>query len=160
LAQHGRHTEHAELLRKQAALLAHAEPERSAALVGQAALLYERELHDPERAIDTYRELYEVDPAGEATAALARLYAARGDHAQAAKWLELRLGPVPPDTRAITGVELAQALLEAGDRKRARTCLEQALSENPALREARVLLSDVYRSESAWEPLAALLTES
>ena len=160
LSAQGRHADLAELLRKQGELLAASEPERAAQLVQQAALLYEHELALPQQAIDTYRALYELEPTGEATAALARLYAARGDHAQAAKWLELRLGTVPPDTRAVTGVELAQALLEAGDSKRARTCLEQALSENPGLRSARDLLSSVYRAESAWEPLAALLVDA
>jgi tetratricopeptide (TPR) repeat protein len=157
LAAQGKHGELAELLHKQGELLAQGEPERAAQLVQQAALIYERELAQAERAIDTYRALYELDPTGEATAALARLYTARGDHAQAAKWLELRLGTVPPDTRAVTGVELAQALLEAGDAKRARACLEQALAENPGLRSARDLLGAIYREQAAWEPLAALL---
>jgi tetratricopeptide (TPR) repeat protein len=156
----GRHGEHAELLRKQAEQLAkNAETERAAQLLQRAATIYERDLQNPDAAIATYRELYELDTAGEATAALARLYAARGDHAQAARWLELRLGTVPPDTRAVTGVELGHALLEAGQRERARACLEQALRDDASLRDARSLLAQLYREDSAFEPLAGLLAE-
>jgi tetratricopeptide (TPR) repeat protein len=161
LAAQGRHAELAELLRKQAKQLARGgETERAAELVEQAATLYERELSDVDAAIAAYSELNDLDPAGRATAALARLYTKEGQHAEAAKWLELRLGTAPPDTRAVTSVELAHALLEAGERERARTCLEQALQQDASLRDARELLAGIYRADSAFEPLAALLTDA
>ncbi len=150
----------ATLLRAQARSIARTgEATRAAELLLEAARVHERELSAVEPAMECYRELHDLDPGSDASAALARLHAARGEHALAAKWLELRLGTVPPDTRAATAVELAHALLEAGDKARARSCLEQALSENPTLVEARSLLSGLYRGAGAFEPLAVLLAD-
>ncbi len=161
LSAQGRHAQLAELLRKQAKqLVRQSESARAAELLAQAAGLYEHELSDLDTAVAIYTELHQLDPAGEASAALARLYAAQGQHAEAARWLELRLGTAPPDTRAVTSVELAQALLEAGERARARACLEQALREDPSLRAARELLATEYRADHAFEPLAGLLIDA
>ena len=156
-----RHAELAELLRKQGQQLGRkGETARAVNQLREAAQIYERELSDVETAMDCYRELHDLDPASDASAALARLHGARGEHAQAAKWLEIRLGTAAPETRGITAIELARALLEAGDRPRARTCLEQALRDDPSSNEARELLAGIYRHVDAYEPLAALLIDS
>ena len=68
---------------------------------------------NPERlqqaALESYGELHELEPTGDASAALARLHSSQGAHVQAAKWLELRLGHLPEHGRAGTMLELAQA---------------------------------------------------
>ena len=156
-----RHGELAELLRGQARQLARqGAAAQAAGLLERVAVLHERDLDDVDAALEAYTELHELEPAGNASAALARIYKTQGQHALSAKWLELRLQTAPPDTRAVTAVELAQALLQAGERPRARACLEQALHEEPSLREARELLAGVYRDEQAYEPLAGLLVDA
>jgi len=156
----GRHAQLAELMCSQARLLVkHSQPQRAVELLELAATRYERELQDVEAAIAVLRELHELAPEGDASAALARLHTARGEHAAAAKWLEVRLGTVPPDTRALTAVELGRAHLEAGARDRARAALERATKEDPSIFGAREMLARIYREDGAHEPLAALLSE-
>lgn len=123
----------------------------------RSASLYEGELGDPDSAIDAYRKLHELEPTGDASEALARIHAAAGRHDDAARWLELRLGTAPPETRAVTAVDLARAHLEAGHADRARGCLEQALEQDPQAHEARALLADIYRKTEALPQLAELL---
>ena len=79
----------------------------------QTAILWEGD--DPKESKHvTYRELHELAPAGDASAALARLYASLGEHALAAEWLEIRLGSAPQEQRATTAVALARAHIDAG----------------------------------------------
>jgi tetratricopeptide (TPR) repeat protein len=125
----------------------------------ELAKLRERELHDVMGAMAAYRELHTLEPYGDASEALARLLTSLGDHAGAAEWLEIRLGTAPPDTRAITAVDLARAHIEAGQTARARGCLEQALAQEPAVDEARDLLAQLYRQEGQHELLARLLAQ-
>lgn len=161
LASSGRHAELAELLTQQARALAKAEHEEAAAeLLRRAAGLYEKELGDAETAIKTYQKLHDLEPAGDASAALARLFSGRGQHGMAARWLEVRLETAPPDTRAITAVELARAHIEAQQPDQARVSLEQAVTEDPGLSDARELLAQVYREAGSVAPLAQLLVES
>lgn len=156
LTGQGRLRELAELLRVQARELAKGEAERAGDLMRQAAQLFERDQQNS-TAIETYRELYELAPEGDASASLARLHTAAGAHAQAAKWLELRLGHLPAASRAPTAIELAKALLQAGEPGRAQSFLEQALRDAPGRRDAREILAGMYRTQAAYEPLAGLL---
>jgi len=158
LAGKARHAELAAILGGQATLLSRGDdPTQSAALWRQAARLYETDLADADSAIEAYRKLHDLEPTGDATEALARIYTQRGEHGQAAQWLELRLGTAPPDTRAVTAVELARAHVEAGQLDRARGCLEQALAQEPSAHEARALLAELYRRADSLAQLAALL---
>ena len=125
----------------------------------EVAALRERELNDARAALAAYRELHELEPTGDASAALARLYASLGEHALAAEWLEIRLGSAPEQLRAATAVALARAHIDAGQSVQARACLEQALIEYPQLIEARELLADLYRQDGAYEPLAQVLSQ-
>jgi tetratricopeptide (TPR) repeat protein len=125
----------------------------------EVAGVRERELSDPRSALLAYRELHELEPAGDASAALARLYAGLGEHALAAEWLEVRLGSAPPEARAATAVALARAHIDAGQSAQARACLEQALVEHPQLEEARELLAKLYRQDGAHEQLAQVLAK-
>ncbi|MDD9936468.1 MAG: hypothetical protein OXT09_22845 [Myxococcales bacterium] len=161
LGRTGRNAELAELLVQQARALGKAEENAVAAdLLRRGAALYEKELDDSDTAIATYQKLHDLEPEGDASAALARLHSVRGQHAMAARWLEVRLGTAPPDTRAVTAVELARAHIEANQADQARASLEQALLEDPGLAEARDLLARVYRDEESIAPLAQLLVDS
>jgi tetratricopeptide (TPR) repeat protein len=161
LSQTHRHGELADLLVKQARVLSKVEATEDAAqLLRRAAGLFEGPLGDVDSAILAYKQLHELEPEGDASAALARLHRQRGQHAMAARWLEVRLGTAPPDTRAVTAVELARAQLDAEQPEQARASLEQALHEDVSLQSARDMLADVYRREGAHEPLARLLIDA
>lgn len=125
----------------------------------ELAKLREHELHDVMGAMAAYRELHTLEPYGDASEALAHLLAGLGDHSGAAEWLEIRLGTAPPDTRAITAIDLARAHIEAGQLARARGCLEQALAQDPQVQEARELLAQLYRQDAQHEQLARLLAQ-
>jgi tetratricopeptide (TPR) repeat protein len=155
LRQRGRHAELAGTLIEQARVLGPGDQAR--ALVRTAASIWERDVRDHDRAIDVYQELHRLEPEGDASESLARLFGARGQHVEATRWLELRLQTAPPDMRALTAVDLARAHIEAGQRDKARRCLEEALGTDATLKDARALLADVYRRDGAWLSLAELL---
>jgi tetratricopeptide (TPR) repeat protein len=160
LSAQSRFADLAELMRSQARQLAgQGDSARASELMRKAAVLYERE-QSQQAALESYRELHELEPRGDASAALARLHTAQGAHAQAAKWLELQLSHLPEQGRAGTMIELAQALLHAGEPARAQQFLEQACREEPSRRDARDTLATMYRAQNAWENLAGLLSAS
>src|SRR5262249_38261066 len=106
-----------------------------------------------------HRRAVALASTNEALDALARLHAARGEHAQAVGWLEQRLRQTEPGHRAPTVVRLAQAHAGAGRSDRATAVLEAALGEEPSALEVRALLGGLYRGAGMWEPLARLLTD-
>ncbi len=160
LRKKGQNAELVRILEAQArALREQNQVEAAARLWREIAQLRERELSDVLGAMKAYRELHGLEPYGDASGALARLCTSLGDHSAAAEWLEVRLGTAPPESRAITAVELARAHIEAGQLARARGCLEQALTLDPAVHEARDLLADLYRADGAHEQLAQLLSQ-
>lgn len=160
LRQRGQYAELAQLFEAQARTLAsHGQRAQAAWLWREIAGLRERELSDPRAALLAYRELHQLDPASDASAALARLYTSLNEHALAAEWLEIRLGNAPEELRAETAVALARAHLAAGQNSQARACLEQTLVEHPELSLAREMLADLYRQDNAYEPLALVLSQ-
>jgi tetratricopeptide (TPR) repeat protein len=155
----GQFAELAQVFEAQArTLTSHGHRAQAAWLWREVAELRERELSDPRAALSAYREVHELEPSGDASAALARLYTTLGDHALAAEWLEIRLGSAPEELRAETAVTLARAHLAAGQNVQARTCLEQTLVEHPQLTMAREMLAKLYREDGAFEPLAQVLS--
>jgi tetratricopeptide (TPR) repeat protein len=160
LRQKGHYAELAQLFEAQARVLTTQGHRPEAAwLWREVAVLRERELSDMRSALLGYRELHELEPTGDASEALARLYSALGDHALAAEWLEIRLGSAPPEARAATAVALARAHIAAGQNARARDCLEQALAEHPSVQDARDLLARLYREDGSHELLARVLSQ-
>lgn len=160
LRQKGQHVELAAIFETQARTLRGRQRESEAAwLYRQVAELHEGPLRDVAAALSAYRELHALEPHGDASEALARLHAGRGEFAQAAEWLEIRLASVAPELRASTAIALARAQQQAGQPARARGCLEQALAIDPSVDEARDLLAQLYRDEAAHEPLARLLAQ-
>jgi len=130
------------------------------ALWRRVAELSEQKLRDPAGAIAAYRKLFALEPQGDAADCLARLYAAKGDHAGAAEWLEKRLASVPKEERTQVALQLARARMTAGEPARAQEYLERALAEDPAASEVRALLVTNYREQGRWEALVALLMET
>jgi tetratricopeptide (TPR) repeat protein len=160
LRARGQYAELTQVFEQQArTLTSHGHRGQAAWLWREIALLRERELSDPRAALLAYREVHELEPSSDASAALARLYTSLADHALAAEWLEIRLGSAPEELRAETAVALARAHLAAGQNVQARTCLEQTLVEHPQLSMAREMLAKLYREDSAWEPLALVLSQ-
>jgi tetratricopeptide (TPR) repeat protein len=160
LREKRKYVELSELFEGQARILT-AQGHRAAAawLWREVAVLRERELQDTRAALVAYRELHELEPASDASEALARLHATLGDHALAAEWLEVRLGSAPAELRPATAVALARAQIDAGQSAPARACLEQALVEQPSFQDARDLLAQLYRQDGAHELLARVLAQ-
>ena len=160
LRQRGQFAELVEVFEAQArTLTSHGHRAQAASLWREIAELRERELSDPRAALLAHREVHELEPASDASAALARLYTSLNDHALAAEWLEIRLSTAPEELRAETAVALARAHLAAGQNTQARACLEQTLVEHPQLNMAREMLANLYREDNAYEPLALVLSQ-
>lgn len=160
LRDRGQHAELGRLFEAQARILTGQGHRSEAAwLWREVAGLRERELLDPRGALAAYRELHDLAPESDASAAVARLYATLGEHTLAAEWLEVRLGTAPAEQRATTAVALARAHVAAAQTTQARACLEQALIEHPSLVEARDLLAELYRQDGAHELLAQVLAQ-
>jgi tetratricopeptide (TPR) repeat protein len=122
----------------------------------RSARLAEVELAHPERAIQYHGRVIETEERPSSLDALARLLAARGDHARAAEILE-RLRIAAPDDRARLSLRLADALSASERADLARARLEEATLEFPNEEPIRARLSDMYEKMEAWEPLANLL---
>lgn len=132
---------------------------RSAALLHEAALLAEGELHDEPRALELYARAIELDPGrGESAARASALLRARGEAVPEA-WLDPRGDAVAPAGDA--ALRRAERLLDAGQRDLAREALEALLTADPghagALRALTSLELDESRPEQAMLNAKALL---
>ncbi|MCA9584173.1 MAG: tetratricopeptide repeat protein [Myxococcales bacterium] len=123
-----------------------------------AARVAEDNLGDTKRAIAHLQRVTKLEPRVEAFDALARLATSRKDHAGAAGYLDRLRELVPAERRPETVIRLADALVAAGDQKRARARLEEAVAADPEADTVRVRLARMYRNQSEWSALAALLT--
>lgn len=112
---------------------------------------------DHRRALDSWGRVVALVPTVEAFDALARLHAARGEHADAVRWLERRLEATAPEDREPTVVALARAHEALGDHTGAVRVLEEALAGAPSAREARGLLAEMFRTSESWPALAETL---
>jgi tetratricopeptide (TPR) repeat protein len=130
----------------------------AAALWTRAAIVGEQRLRDVLRAIRSYRRAAAFE-APEALRALARLYAASGQHAEAARAMETLAGLAPPEEKAAAILALADTLVAAGEPERARKRLEAALAEVPDPSKIRARLRDLYRAAGSFGPLADMMAE-
>jgi tetratricopeptide (TPR) repeat protein len=132
--------------------------ERAVRLWSQHAELSER-LGDVPRAISSHRRVVALEPGDIAALdAIARLFIARGESAEAVPWLQQRLERTPAGSeRAVIVLQLADALLAAGKTERAIQVLARSVAEDPKEPRTREILLRLYRDAQAWEPLAALL---
>lgn len=137
------------------------EGQRAAELFTRAAELAEARLADVPRALAARTRAAAFAPTPETFHALARLSAARGDHAAAVSWIEQRLAALPADAaadRIATVARLADAHVSAGSADDARAALERGLHDHPGSEALAEPLRALYRSRGAWENLVTLLT--
>lgn len=135
----------------------------AAALWSRAAQLAETELDDLDRALHDYRAGAALG-GEDCLEALARLHEARGetqDKVDVLEWLCESSGREHVGERTL---RLAKGYEELGRRDRARARLEAALAQMSQWRgvdaaPVRKHLSELYRADKAWVPLAELLAE-
>jgi tetratricopeptide (TPR) repeat protein len=159
LHSRGRYAELADILVAQARKLEEqSDALPAAALWKEAAVLFEKQLGDPARAIGAYEKVAKLaaDPA--AMEALARLYEAAGEPLAAAGWLEQRMSAGAPAEKLEAVAKLAQTYLEGGQRHRAVAALERALGEDPEAGVLWIMLARLHREAGHHEALLRALS--
>jgi tetratricopeptide (TPR) repeat protein len=156
-----RHGELADVLADQAKRVEEqASPEAAANLWTRMARIAEDPLGDKRRAIHGHERTAALAPTSATLDALGRLCMEVGDAEAAARWLDRRLGISSGEDAPVIVLKLAQAYLASERRHRAIACLERVNEQHPASTPVRAMLADLYRTTSAWEPLAQLLTDA
>jgi tetratricopeptide (TPR) repeat protein len=122
----------------------------------RAASVAEQRLSDPDAAIRSYRRALALDERTTCLDDLARLLAARGDHAAAAETLSRLLGLAGEERVTPLTLRYVAELSAAGDGARARAELETACRAKPDDRDLGVRLVEMYTSQGAWDALADL----
>ncbi|MFO0588788.1 MAG: tetratricopeptide repeat protein [Polyangiaceae bacterium] len=159
LAVEGRHADLAALWEDEAARReSQGARDGAATLWTRAAVTAETKLRDTLRAIKAYRRAAAFD-SPEALRALARLYAASGQHGEAARAMEALATLAAPSERPGVLLALADTLVEAGEPERARRRLESALAEVPDPAPLRARLRSMYRAAGDFAPLADMMAE-
>jgi tetratricopeptide (TPR) repeat protein len=130
----------------------------AAALWKEAAVLFEKQLGDPARAIGAHEKVATLAADPMAMEALARLYEAAGEPLTAAGWLEQRMSAGVPAEKREGVAKLAQTYLEGGQRHRAVAALERALSEDPEAGSLWTLLARLHREAEHHEALLRVLS--
>jgi tetratricopeptide (TPR) repeat protein len=145
---------------EEAAAAAEADGDAAGALAGwtRAAALAEERLGDTARAITAHRRAAALG-ATASEAALARLFAARGEHGAAAEVLSRICARTPPEALAEPALRLVEALRAAGKPASARAELERALTLTRGAAGLRERLAALYRETGEWGALAALLVD-
>ena len=126
----------------------------------RAARLAEHMLGAPDAAEGHHARVVALEPREASFDALARLAAARADHASAAGWLARLLEHEDPARRTKTLIRLCDALIAAGQSGQAIERLERAVADTSEAEPLRERLASLYRRQSAWASLAALLAWS
>jgi tetratricopeptide (TPR) repeat protein len=124
------------------------------------AELYEKQLGDPQRAIEANLQRYELAPELGVVKELVRLYEATGETARVAEFMELQIGLEPPHQ----GLATAHALADlAAARLHDPEVVQRALltARRIAPRDANTIskLRQFFESRGAYEALAQLLQE-
>ena len=130
----------------------------AAQLWKEAALLFEKQLGDPARAITAYEKVATLAAEPTAMEALARLYEAAGEPLTAAGWLEQRMSAGAPAKKREAVAKLAQTYLEGGQRHRAVAALERALGEDPEASALWTMLARLHREAGHHEALLRALS--
>ncbi|HEY3237610.1 MAG TPA: tetratricopeptide repeat protein, partial [Polyangiaceae bacterium] len=120
--------------------------------------VYESRLKDSARAIETYRSVLERDSSHRgALEALARLYSAENQDAEAAKILDQLLGMSEGEAAVRLAVELAERYQKLGDQDNTARALERGLTADQRNADLRARLRRLYESTQSWERLASLI---
>jgi tetratricopeptide (TPR) repeat protein len=158
LRSRGRHPELADILVAQARKLEEqSDALPAAALWKESAVLFEKQLGDPARAIGAYENVARLAAEPAAMEALARLYEAAGEPLTAASWLEQRMSAGAPAEKREAVAKLAQTYLEGGQRHRAVAALERALGEDPEAGSLWTMLARLHREAGHHEALVRVL---
>jgi tetratricopeptide (TPR) repeat protein len=158
LRSRGRYVELADILVAQARKLEEqSDALPAAALWKEAAVLFEKQLGDPARAIGAYENVARLAAEPAAMEALARLYEAAGEPLTAAGWLEQRMSAGAPAEKREAVAKLAQTYLEGGQRHRAVAALERALGEDPEASALWIMLARLHREAAHHEALLRTL---
>jgi Tfp pilus assembly protein PilF len=159
LRSRGRNAELADILAGQARRLEEQNDNGPAAQLWiEAALLFEKQLADPARAIAAYEKVSSLTGDPTAMEALARLYEAAGEPLAAAQWLEQRLASGGLAERQQAVAKLARTYLEGGQRHRAVAALERALAEDAKAVELWNLLASLHREAGHHDALVRVLS--
>jgi tetratricopeptide (TPR) repeat protein len=157
LSEAGRKSELALLWEQQARCRAETPDRVSAALLwARAAAIWETELGNVDRAVAAYRQGAAIG--GEASLeALARIYSEQKSWRAAATTLEWLVAQSSREELAVRSLRLADCYLALGQWERAQARLEFAATTAMDASEVRRRLSELYRANGAWAPLAELL---
>jgi len=159
LRSRGRFAELADILVAQARKLEEqSDGVPAAQLWKEAAVLFEKQLGDPARAIGAYEKVAQLAAEPTAMDALARLYEAAGEPLTAAGWLEQRMSAGPPAQKREAVAKLAQTYLDGGQRHRAVAALERALGEDPEASALWLMLERLHREAGHHEALLRALS--
>lgn len=122
--------------------------------------VYETRLNDRARAIETYRRVLDRDPDHRgALEALARLYQAGQNHAEAAEILDHLLGISTGDEAVRLSGTLADVQAKLGNTEQAAAALERGLHADPRHSALRARLRSMYSTQGAWDKLANIIAQ-
>ncbi|HYJ10702.1 MAG TPA: tetratricopeptide repeat protein, partial [Polyangiaceae bacterium] len=120
--------------------------------------VYDSQLGDRARAIDTYRGVLERDANHRgALEALARLYKAQNDSASAAEIISRLLDMASGGAAVALAIELGEAEQKLGNAEQAARAYERGLAHDEQSSELRDRLRILYQASSEWEKLSSLL---
>jgi tetratricopeptide (TPR) repeat protein len=157
--RNGRDEDLAELLSQQIDA-AHGRGDRAAAvkLLVRLGEVYEKRLHEPERAIDTYRRVLDLDAQHRPSLeALSHLYRDADRLEEASEMLAALLDTSEPSELPRRARELADLYDKLGDNERACQALERVLDAGQASPDLVQRLQALYERSENWSRLAELL---
>lgn len=127
----------------------------------QAAVVYENELQDFDRAMTSYARIHERAPSDrEALQALVRLRTAREQWPEAAAAMHALLALVEGEAASTLALQLADlAHQRLNDDQLAETALRQVYERDPAHAPTRDRLKQLYEERGAYEKLVAILAD-
>ncbi len=154
LAGQARHDELRDLFRLQAEIAEQASSVPIAAdFWCRAAAWRKTRCTTPHPAAAYHARVVALAPRAASLEALARLARDRGDPSAAAAWLERWL-EVEPEQRIGATLQLADALVAAGQPDGATARIERSIAQNPDAEPLRTRLAALYRDRGDWPNLA------
>jgi tetratricopeptide (TPR) repeat protein len=128
-------------------------------LLGRLGEVYESRLQEPERAMDTYRRVLELDAHRPSMEALVRLYRKADRWDEAAEVLERLLDSSDPAELARRAQELAEIYERLENGEKACQALERVLESGQAGPNVMQRLQRLYEKLGNWSRLAELLVK-